>query len=657
MTIKIKPRTQKDFEWARWNEKHIAKYVTQSKAQIIKDIAHIIAIPKEERTFENTIYALMRAGQISHEDNPIFVLSDISPKEAVRNSARSARQEMEKVYIDVIYNKSLYNAFLEYDPSSEKLSEIELRLYIETKQDFERVGFHLNTKDFEKVKKLQKQLSELETSFSANISNHHDFILCTEAELEGLSKEYISNLEKDAKTGKYMVTLAYPEVGPFLDFATNQAKRKELADKLSQQGGKKNIALLKKMFTTRHEIARVLGYANYAEYVQETKMAKKPKLVKDFLANTIKKLQPIAKKEFKELETFAKKELGISKISYDNVAFAVTKMQEKVCGFNENELKQYFEINHVFEEMFLHFGSLFSLSFKKNTKIQTWHKDVLMFDVVEKGKVLSHILLDLYPRKGKYSHMCCAAIMDGGATTFRGKEHTAPVALIIGNFPKGSTKNPSLLSFREIETLFHEFGHAMHVCLSHTDFASQSGFNVVFDFVEVPSQLFENWVEDPKLLTRLSRHIKTGKQISPDLAKKVIASLHFRKASSYYGTFVLSLLDFEFHTTKYQDDPMAIAKQYNAKYSFVRWSPESLFPSGWGHLTSYAGLYYSYMWSLVYSYDIFSRFEKEGVYNKKVGKDLRVLLTSGDTKDAMDLMRDFLGREPSNESFLKALGI
>lgn len=655
--MKIKPRTQKDFEWVNWSPKKIEEYAQKSIEQLKKDIEAIIAIPKEDRNFENTVYAFDMAGQMVHEDAPVFMLADISTKEAVRGAARKVRERVEAESITILYNRDLYNAFLEYDPKSETLSDEELRLYEDTKKDFMRAGFSLGEKDFKKVQVIQKKLAVLESQFSANIANYQDFILCTKEELDGLPDTFIANLEKDKVSSKHKVTLAYPEVGPFLDFATNEAKRKDLVDKLSQRGGKKNIALLKKMFPLRHELARLLGYTNFAEYVQETEMAKNPKIVKDFLISTIKQLKPIVKQEFSELQSFAKKELRFAELTYSNIAFAVTKMQEVVCEMNENEVKEYFEMSHVLEEMMRHFGSLFGISFKENTNIKTWHKDVLVYDVLEKGKVLSHVIFDLYPREGKYSHMACAFLMNGSAATFRGKEYYAPVSMIIGNFPKGTKKNPSLLSFREIETLFHEFGHTMHGCLSHTALASQSGTNVSRDFVEIPSQLFENWVRDEKLIKKMSKHYKTGEVIPGDLIGKIVRSLDFRKASMYYGTFTMSLMDFEFHTTKHNQDPLLVAKDYNAKYSSVQRSSKSLFPAGWVHMNGYAATYYSYMWSLVYAYDIFSRFQEEGVHSKKVGKDLRALLAAGDTKDGMELIREFLGREPNNQAFLKSLGI
>jgi len=656
--MKIKVRTQKDFEWVNWTPKKIEEYVDRLVEQLKKDITDIIVILKEDRTFENTVFAISCAGHVTHEDNPVLFLEYVSTKEPVRNAARVARQKAEKESIEIMHDKKIYDAFMEYNPKTETLNSEEVRLHRDMKLGFERSGFNLPEKTRNILKKLQQNNNKWSSDFTANISNYHDCILCTKEDLDGLPEGYIANLEKDKKTGKYMVTLAYPEYIPFMDFAINRKKRKELADKASQKGGNKNIALLKKILPTRHEMAKILGYKNYAEYSEELMMAKNPTNVKNFLTKIIQDLKPIAGKEFKELKTFAEKNLGIQDLSYYDSSFVYTKLQEKTFSFDENEVKEYFEINTVLYGMFGHFSEMFGVSFKKNTNIKTWDKEVLFFDVVENSKVISHVGFDLYPRKGKFSHMACWYLMGGESVTFRTKEHKAPVSFIVGNFPKGTKKNPSLLSADEIQTLFHEFGHAMHGCLSHTQFFDQCGLNVVCDFVEVPSQLFENWARDKKFLKKVSKHFKTGEQISNQLLDGLVASFSFRKASSYYGTFTMSLMDLEMHTTKSDVDTLVLAKSYNKKYGFLKPSPKSLFPAGWGHLNEYAAKYYSYMWSIVYSCDIFSRFEKEGIYNKKLGKELRTkILAPGNTQDAEHLLRDFLGRESNNEAFLKALGI
>lgn len=656
--MKIKPRTQKDFEWVNWTPKKIEEHANKSIEKLRKDIEDVIAIPKENRTFENTIYAISQAGKLTHDDNPVFFLEYVSTKEDVRNIACLSRQKVGKESIEVMHDKKIYDAYMEYNPQSETLNDEEIRLYDDIKRDFDRAGFNLPEKTRNTLKKIKQNLNKWTSEFSANINNHYDYILCTKDEFDGLPETYISNLGKDKESGKYIITLAYPEYVPFMEYATNRKKRKELSDKASQKGGRKNIALLKKILPARHQMANILGYKNYAEYAEELMMAKHPTHVRDFLTSTIKDLSPLVKKEFKELKNFAEKNLNLKDFAYYDISFAYTKLQEKTFGFDEREVKEYFEINAVIEGMCGHFGGIFGVSFKKNTSIRTWNKDVVLFDIVEKGKVISHVGFDLYPRKGKYSHMACWYLMGGESMTFRSQEHKAPVSFIVGNFPKGTKKNPSLISADEIQTLFHEFGHAMHGCLSHTQFFDQCGLNVVWDFVEVPSQLFENWARDRKFLKKVSSHYQTGQSIKNKLLDSVVESFSFRKASSYYGTFMASLLDLEMHTTKSDIDPLVLVQQQDKKYNFIERSPKSLFPANWGHMNGYAAKYYSYMWSLVFSYDIFSRFQEEGLYNKKLGKELRAkILAPGGTKDAFELMKDFLGREPNNQAFLQELGI
>ncbi len=658
--MKIIPRTEKDFAWV----KYTAKQIEQETEEIIKrlktDIEKIKNIPKKDRNFKNTIYAIEVAGDSANEDTPIFAVSYISPKKDVREASLKSAQRFSRESVDILHDKDLYIAFKEYNPKSETLNFQEKRLYGHMKKEFTRSGFDLLEKDQEKLKKLRKDLAVWSTKFSSNIDNYKAQILCAEKELEGLSQNFISNLTKDKKTGKYIVTIAYPEYGPFMQKSESDKKRKELADKNSAKGGRVNIKLLSKMLKARHEIATLLGYKNYAEYALEFSLAKNPENVERFLKSNIKSLEVGRKKDIKELREFAKKDLGIKELTYFNTSYITQKMKEKLFNIDGNLIKEYFEMENVRNEMMNFFGSLFGVVFKLNTVLPVWHKDVILYDVLGKGKgkVISHVGFDMYPREGKYSHMAVFSFMHGGMTDFRNDIHRAPFSCMVGNFPKGTKSNPSLLSFSELETLFHEFGHIMHGTLSHTQFDSQCGTNVSRDFVETPSQLFENWVHDKGLLKKLSKHYKNGKQLDSDTIERLISSGKFMLPSFFYSQTLSALQDFEMNTVKYNIDPLALTTEYNKKYSIVKPSPKSLFPAGWGHMTDYAAKYYSYTWSIVYSYDLFSRFKKEGIMNKKVSMDLRnKILAKGDSEDAMKLMKDFLGRKPNNKAFLEELGI
>lgn len=654
--MKIIPKTKEDFAWANWGPKDIEKQAEQLLNSVKADYEKIKAIPKNERTFKNTVYALEVAGETGSDDSPIFTLKYVSPKESVRDTAKKVSENISKELIELNYDEDLYRAFLEYNPKKEKLSDEEKMLYKDTKLSFEKMGFHLPKDKQELLKKSKKRLSKLGSDFVTNIDTYEDYILCTKEELAGMPEGYIANLAKDKKTGKYKVSLAYPELYPFLTYADSEKKRKELADKSAQEGGKKNIKILSEILKERKKVADMLGYDSYVDYVLENRLAKNNKIVRSFLEGTLVKMKPFAMKEKKTLKKFTKKEFGRELIYY-NSAYMSQKMKERLYSFDEKSVKEYFEINHTLNYMLEFFGDLFRVSFRENTTFPVWHKEVFFYDVIEKGKAVAHIGFDLYPRKSKYSHMAFFYLSPGKTKVFRGKEYAAPVGLIVGNFPKGTKKNPSLLSFSEIKTLFHEFGHACHGLFSRASFASQSGTSCIFDFVETPSQMFENWVKDKDVLRDMSSHYKTGEKIPNELLDGLFNSLDYRKIPSAYSQFSLAYQDNLMHAEKYNVDPLKLDSQLNKKFGFTK-SPKSLFPAGFGHLYDYGASYYTYMWSLVYAYDIFSRFKKEGIRNKKVGRELRdKILSKGGSVDEMKQMKDFLGRKPNNKAFLKALGI
>jgi thimet oligopeptidase len=657
--MKIIPKTKKDFEWVNWGPKDIDREARRYIEKIKSDREKIKTIPKKDRTFENTIYALEKSGDMGYENSGVGFLKYVSTKKIVREASHKASIWMSQQMADITNDIDLYYAFKEYNPIKEKLSDEEKVLYKDIKIWFEGKGFHLDAEKRKDLVKINKKLSKLGSSFSKNISDHEDSILCSKEELSGLPKNYIANLKKDKKTNKFIVSLDYPEVGPFMSFADSDKKRKELAIKNGKKGGKRNLKILQEILLLRKEKSEILGFESYSEMVVKHRMSKKPETIKKFLESTIDKLKPEVIKDTKKVKSFAKKELGIKDLTFYNSSYVGNKYRKHLFDYDPNITKEYFQMDKVMDYMFSLFGKLFDISFKKND-LKLWDKDVLSFDVFRGGTKFSHIILDLYPRKGKYGHMACWGLMPGEIDGFRGKNYKAPLSVIVGNFPKGTKKNPSLLSIGEIETLFHEFGHMCHNILSKASFDSHSGTNTDFDFVETPSQLFENWVKDINILTEMSCHYKTGKKLPKDIQDKIVSLDGFMKAGEYYGAFVGGIHDLLMHTDLYKKDLSKAAVFVHKKYGnpVIKRNDKTLFPAGWGHMVGYASSYYTYMWSLVYAYDIFSRFKKEGIKSKKVGKELREnILSKGGSVDEMSQMKDFLGRKPNNKAFLGALGI
>jgi thimet oligopeptidase len=654
--MKIIPKTKKDFAWVKYTPEDIRESIKTSINKIDEDVKKIKNISKQLRTFENTVLALEKMGEDGTEDNPLAFLSYVSSDAGVREASKEYQEKLTKKVIEVSFDKDLYRAFLEYNPKTEKLLPEELRLWKDMDISFKDKGFHLSPNKQKELKEISKKLSDLGITFQKNINDYHAEILCSDEELAGLPATYIANLKVDKKTGKRIVTLAYPEYGPFMKFAHDEAKRKELIDKRSEEGGKENVKILKTMLGLRKQYAKLMGYESFVDFEAKDTIAKSGKIIRKFLETTIVDLKKISDSDYEKLQSYVEKKFPGKKLAYYNSSYYANKMQEDLFSYNPNEAKEYFELNETIKKMFSIFGTLFGVSFKENKIIPLWHKDVRMFDLIEKGKIVGHVGLDLFPRLNKYSHMACWPLLPGRAKDFRGEEYLASVNIIVGNFPIGTKNHPSLLSVGEMITLFHEFGHVMHGILSRANFSSQSGSNVLFDFIETPSQLFENWVRDKNNLRFISKHYKTGKKMSNVLLDKVMGSLNFMKASSQYYTFVLSLQDHEMHSSKWNIDPLKMSREFDKKYFKIPSSPKSLFPAGWGHLVGYAAKYYSYMWALVYSYDIFSRFKKEGIMNKKVGMELRKkILEKGDSEDPIKLMTDFLGRKPNNKAFLEAL--
>ncbi|NCS99603.1 Zn-dependent oligopeptidase [Candidatus Parcubacteria bacterium] len=655
--MKIIPKIQKDFEWVAWGPKEIDVEVKKYVETLKENYKKIKEIPKKERTFENTIYAMEKAGDVGYENNGISFLKYVSTSKKIREASHQAVIWASSQLAEINNDLDLYRAFKEYNPRKENLTDEEKRLYKNTKIWFENKGFHLSEEERKEMVKISQRTSKLESEFSKNIDSYEDHILCTKEELSGLPDNYISNLKKDKKTKKYIVSLDYPELVPFMTFSESEKKRKELAVKNGKKGGKKNLKILQELLILRKKKAEILGYKSYSEMVVKHRVSKNPENIKNFLEETLKDLKPRVKKDTIALQKFAKKELGLKELTFFNTAYASNKMKKSLFDYDPNITKEYFPLDKVMEYMFQLFGGLFGVSFKKNN-LQLWHKDVLSYDVIEKGKPVAHVIFDLFPRPGKFSHMACWNFMAGEDEKFRSKNYKAPVSVIVGNFPRGTKKNPSLLSVGEVRTLFHEFGHMSHDFLTRAHYAAFAGTGTDEDFVETPSQMFENWTKDIDILVDMSSHYKTGEKLPVDIQEKIKSMKTFMKAGEHYGTFVYGVEDLLMHTTHYNKDLRKLSEMIDKKYSMVKPNKQSLHPAGWGHMTGYAASYYTYVWSLVYAYDLFSRFKKEGVRSKKAGKDLRdKILSKGGSEDEIGQMKAFLGRKPNNKAFLEALGV
>jgi Zn-dependent oligopeptidase len=644
-----------DFTWVRWKPKDI-KSKKDSLVSHKKDLyKKLKSLNDKELNFENVILTLSNSSCL-HEDNlsKIHLLGQVHTDKTIRDTAQEVELAIENELVDLERDPDVFNVLKKYmenifKKEKKKLDESDIKLAQDLYESYKKMGFDLTKPNQEKLKKIIKKLNEMNQKFSLNINNYEDFIFCSKEELSGLNTEYINGLKKQGDM--YKVSLDYPDLLPFLSGASSRAKRYELSVKNSRKGGQENLNILKELIDLRIQESKLLGYKNYTDYKLSNKMAKDSKTVNNFVDSLTGKIIKPAKKDLELIKSFAK-EIGISKLEPHDTAFVIEKLIQRQFSINQESLREYFETERVLNAMFNTFEELFSLKFtRKDTKL--WHKDAFHIEVCDKNsnKLLAHLLMDLYPRPNKYSH---ASASSSGVSDVK-------MITLICNFrsPSGSGKNklPSMMSLDEVETLFHEFGHALHFMLYNKKHSSQNSFRVAWDFVELPSQMLENFIWNEKSLVKLSSHFKTGKSLDKNQIKNILDSRNFLKPFYIMRQLAQTRLDLDIHTGK--------IKSYNRHHQklikqFVGVAPhkESLFPAGFGHMSGYDSLYYSYLWALVYAEDVFSVFKDSGIINKTIGARYRKeILEFGASRSETKSVEAFLLRKPNNKAFLKSFGI
>ncbi len=662
MTIKTLPLTQKDFKWVNITPTQMKKIAQEYINHKKKVYSEIKSIPKKDRTFLNTLYALERCDdKFESIFGKIGLLAETSPKKEIRDGAVSVSTEVSQKIVDVVYDKGLFEALCEYYEGNylkekKSLRVEDIKLLEETMRDFRRMGFALPVKVQNRLKVLLKKSSKLSIEFKNNINNYQDYILCKKDDLSGLPERFVSSLPRHTD-GRYIVSLQYPHIGPFMAEADNRDKRKELAEKNLKKGGVKNLKVLEELVKIRHEISTILGYKHHGDFVTETRMAKNVKTVENFQNSLLKSLVPIAKKDSIEISKHGLS-FGIKKAGHYDIAYISNKLQKKLFDIDPETTRAFFQLDNVREEMFKLFGNLFSISIKE-IPMKLWHKDVKTYQINDKDKsLIGYFSMDMFPREGKFGHACMVDVIVSREQGYKTNEYVAPFSAMLCNFSTPSKGSPSLLSVREVETLFHEFGHLLHMTLSRARLESQAGANVAWDFVETPSQIMENWVWDENIMSKLSKHYKTGERMPKSLIDKIIKARNFQNGYAYLRQIVFGKLDMDLHTGKISNARVAYRKMYKLYFNIDLPEKETLFPAGFGHLVGYDAGYYSYLWALAYACDAFEEFKRKGTKNVMTNKIIgmkwrKEVLEKGSSEDEMKLIKNFLGREPSQKAFLR----
>ena len=623
----------------------------------------------EAPTFQNTVEALAFVGEkLEVVSNIFFNLNSAETSDELQQIAQEVSPLLTEHASKISQNEKLFEKIKLVFDQKEKyhLNEEQAMLLTETYKGFVRSGALLNETDKETLKKINMDLSLKSLQFGQNAlasTNAYFKHLTNKEDLAGIPESILAQYAEDAKEKNlegWVVSLQYPSYVPFMTYAENRALRAELAlanGKKSFDGGEfDNQNLIKELVSLKHQKAQLLGYKSYADYVLEERMAKSPTQVLDFLNELLVKAKPYAEKEIEELKTLAKA-YGIDDMqSYDH-AFYAEKQRKAKYDLNDEELKPYFPLDQVQEAVFGLAGKLYGLNFKEVENISKYHPEVKTYEVFEKtenGEEFKSVLyVDYFPRKGKRA----GAWMTSYKNQFKqNNENHRPHISIVCNFSKPTKDTPSLLTFQEVTTLFHEFGHALHGMLANTTYPNLSGTSVKWDFVELPSQFMENFCFEPEFLKTFAKHYQTGEVLADEKIEKIDQSKNFMEGYQTLRQLGFGLLDMEYHTHPEKvKDVKSFEDEQFAKTSLYPLNPETAMSPTFSHIFQggYSAGYYSYKWAEVLDADAFAYFKETGIFNSETAAKFKVLLSSGGTKDPMELYKNFRGSEPKVESLLK----
>lgn len=632
-----------------------------------------IAENPEPPSFENTIEALEYSGKKLDRISSIFFnLNAAETNPEMQQIAQEVSPLLSQFSNDINLNQTLFERIKQVyeNRQTRNLNEEQNTLLEKRYKSFSRNGANLGEDDKKRLREIDASLAQLKLKFGENVlaeTNAFELHITDEGDLKGLPEGVVEAAAQTAKAKEkdgWVFTLDYPSYVPFMKYAENRALRKKLSIAFGSKGfhGDEldNQDHVLQIVSLRHERANLLGYATHADFVLEERMAGTPEKVISFLNELMEKAQPSAKAEFAEMEAFAKAMDGIDTLQKWDGSYYAEKLKQQKFSLDDEKLKPYFKLENVIEGVFKVAEKLFDLRFVPISNIEKYHEDVKTYEVNDsQGNFISLFYADFHPRPGKR----------GGAwmTSYRpqyqkdGKNHRPHVSNVC-NFTKPTSSKPSLLSFNEVTTLFHEFGHALHGMLANTTYPSLSGTSVFWDFVELPSQIMENWCYEKEALELFALHYETGEVIPMELVQKIKDSATFQEGMATLRQLSFGFLDMAWHSS----DPSSIASVKAFETSAFR--DTQLYPetentcmsTAFAHIFQggYAAGYYSYKWAEVLDADAFAYFKENGVFNRDIAKKFRKhVLSQGGTKDPMELYKAFRGTEPKLDALLERSGL
>jgi len=638
-----------------------------------KEEINIIALNSDKATFDNTIVALDFSGKKLDRITSIFFnLNAAETDDELQRIAQEVSPLLSEFSNDITLNEYLFKRVKSVfdDKKNLDLTPEQEMLLNKRYKSFARNGANLNETEKTELRKIDAQLSKLSLKFGENVlaeTNAFEMHLTKEIEVAGLPesvKEAAHQLAKEKEKKGWIFTLDYPSYIPFLTYADSRELRKKMAIAAGKKAfqnndfnNEKNVLDIVKL---RYQRANLLGYKSHAHFVLEERMAETPENVIEFSNTLLKKAKPAAEKEFEELENYAKKIGKIDLLQKWDGAYYSEKLKKELFDLDQEILKPYFKLENVIEGVFMIVKKLYDLQFEQVFNIDKYHEDVKTYQVTNtKGDFISVFYADFHPRKGKRN--------GAWMTSYKSQQikdgiNERPQVSIVCNFTKPTKTTPSLLTFNEVTTLFHEFGHALHGMLANTNYSSLSGTSVSWDFVELPSQILENWCYEKEALNLFAKHYKTGEVLPMKYIEKIKESASFHEGMQTLRQLSFGLLDMKWHGTNPEEIKTIKAFENNAfthtkLYPDV---PENCMSTAFSHIFQggYAAGYYSYKWAEVLDADAFEYFLEKGIFNKEVATKFKEhILSMGGTEKPMELYKRFRGKEPKPDALLRRAGL
>jgi peptidyl-dipeptidase Dcp len=627
----------------------------------------------ESASFENTIEALDYSGEELDRISSIFFnLNSAETNDEIQKIAQDVSPLLSEFSNDITLNENLFKRVKAvYDSKAELDLTTEQATLLDKKyKSFSRNGANLPEDKKQKLRAIDKELSQLKLKFGEHIlaeTNKFEMLLTDESDVSGLpegAKEAAKQLAESKGKDGWLITLDYPSYIPFMTYADNRALREKLSKAFGSKGFKNdeldNQDIVLKIANLRFERAHLLGYKTHAHFVLEERMAKTPEKVNEFLNELLEKAKPAAKKEFEKLETFAKELDSLDQLQKWDSAYYSEKLKQKLFSLDDEQLKPYFKLENVINGAFKVAEKLFGLNFEEIDTIDKYHDDVLTYKVVDaENNLVSIFYADFFPRAGKRNG---AWMTSYKPQMIKNGKNERPHVSIVCNFTKPTKSKPSLLTFNEVTTLFHEFGHALHGMLANTTYPSLSGTSVYWDFVELPSQVLENWCYEEETLKLFATHYETGEVIPMDLIEKIKASATFHEGMQTLRQLSFGMLDMSWHgvdPTKITDVKVHEVEAFGETQLYPD-VEENCMSTAFAHIFQggYSSGYYSYKWAEVLDADAFEYFKEEGIFNKTVADKFKTyVLSQGGTEDPMTLYKKFRGHEPKPEALLRRAGL